>query len=87
MITYRLAPQLYQIHNLTTQNNDWLDYNFQQNFINRMNKVQIIDRSNLRIGRNCMMNRLTCLNGKIDYDWLNLSFESYKVKCKALILD
>ena len=25
-----------------------------------------------------MMNRLTCLNGKIDYDWLNLSFESYK---------
>ena len=34
-----------------------------------------------------IMNRMTCLNGTIDYDWLDLSFESYKVKCKALILD
>ena len=72
MMTYRLALQLFKIHNSTTQNNDWLDYNFQQNFNNRMNKVQIIDRSSLRIGRNNMMNRMTCLNGKIDFDWLNL---------------
>ena len=86
-MTYRLALQLFKIHNSTTQKNDWLDYNFQQNFNNRMNKVQIIDRSNLRIGRNNMMNRMAYLNGKIDYDWLNLPFESYKIKCKALILE
>ena len=74
MMTYRLALQLFKIHNSTDQNDDWLDYKFQKNFNYRMNKVQITDISNLRIGRNCMMNRMTCLNGKIDYDWLSLSF-------------
>ena len=33
-----------------------------------------------------ILNRLTCINNEIDYDWLNQSFDSYKVKCKSLFL-
>ena len=38
------------------QNEDWVDYNFQQNFNNRMNKVNINDNSILRIEKkNCIL--------------------------------
>ena len=31
-------------------------------------------------------NRLGILNNEIDYNWLNLSFECFKIKCKGLFL-
>ena len=64
---YRLALQLYKIHNTTNQYDDWTDYNFQQHFNGRMNKIHIADNSRLRIGRNCMMNNLSCINNTIDF--------------------
>ena len=33
-----------------------------------------------------MANCLCVLNDKIKLDWLNLSFETFKIKCKALFL-
>ena len=33
----------------------------------------ISDNSKLRIGRNCIMDRLSCINNKIEYDWLKQS--------------
>ena len=41
---------------------------------------------NLKVGKNVLMNRLTSINGLIEYDWLNLSRNSYKVKVKDLLL-
>ena len=35
---------------------------------------------------NILLNRLHILNNKIEKSWLNLSLESYKVKCKELFL-
>ena len=63
-----------------------MDLNFQQNFNQRMNTVQIIDKSRLRIGRNVLMNRLPILNNEINFDWLNLSLNSFKLKSKSLFL-
>ena len=59
-------------------NDDWMDMNFQQNFNDRTDRVHITDNSRLRIGKNCIMNRMSCINNKIKFDWLNQSFESYK---------
>ena len=39
------------------------------------------------IGKNRIINRLTCINNAIDYDWLNGSFASFKIKCKAKLLN
>ena len=61
----------------------WLD---QQNFNNRLYCVQINGYSNLRIGKNIIMNRLGILNNEIDFRWLNLSFECFKIKCKGLFM-
>ena len=58
MMKYRLSIQLYKIYNGHIINDDWIDMNVLQNFNARMNCVQINDRSNLRIGKNIMANRL-----------------------------
>ena len=86
MMKYRLSIQLYKIYNRHIDNDDWLDMNVQQNFNARSSFVKINDYSNLKIGKNIMTNRLGILNNQIDYDWLNLSLTSFKLRCKALFL-
>ena len=68
-------------------NKDWIDLHFQQNFNERNDKVQIIDSSRLRIGKNKMVNKLAVLNNKIKYEWLNLSMNAFKLKCKSAFLN
>ena len=68
-------------------NDDWIDMHFQQNFNLRTNTVQIVDRSKLKIGKNIMLNRLLILNRQIDFDWLNLSLNSFKMKIKRLFIE
>ena len=58
--------QLYKIIDATNQNEDLTDYNFQNNINDRMSKVHITDNLRLRIGRNCIINRLSCIYNKID---------------------
>ena len=50
------------------------------------NKIQIFNVSNYKVGENLLTNRLKSLNNKIEFNWLNESFNSYKVKCKKLFL-
>ena len=54
------------------------------NFNNRMKFAQVIDHSRLRVGKNKIVNRLTIINDQIEHEGLNLPFNSYKLKCKAL---
>ena len=86
MMKYRLSIQLFKTYNGAIINDDWMDLNNQQNFNERYNYVQIFDNSKLKIGKNIIMNRLTCLNRSIKYDWLNLSLNGYKLKVKELFL-
>ena len=41
---------------------------------------------NYKVGRNILVNRFKYLNNKINYSWLNDSFNTFKVKCKHLLL-
>ena len=57
-------------------------WNIQQNFNSRMNSVQINHYSKLRVGKNILANRLGILNNLIQFDWLNFSLNSFKLKVK-----
>ena len=48
--------------------------------------ISIVDTSIHKVGRNNLINRLNTLSGKIKYEWLNYSFDTYKLKCKTLLL-
>ena len=39
-----------------------------------------------KVGRNMLVNRLSGLNNMIDLKWLNLKLDSFKIKCKDLLL-
>ena len=86
MSLYKHALQLYKLHNSTSMSDDWIDLNVQQNFNRRNDHIQIFNRSNYKVGRNLLVNRFKNLSNKINYSWLNESFNSFKVKCKKLLL-
>ena len=50
----------------------------QQNFNGRNDYVHIVDHSRVRVGKNILMNRLSLINSSINYEWLNLSKDTYK---------
>ena len=52
----------------------------------RQKKFSINMTNSKKVGMNALSNRLWYLNGKIDTDWLNLSFDTFKVNCKKLLL-
>ena len=49
-------------------------------------KRKIYNISNYKVGRNLLCNRFKQLNNKIDYSWFNESLDTFKVKCKKLLL-
>ena len=86
MSQYKHSLQLYKLHNSETMSDDWIDLNIQQNFNGRNDKFQAINTARFKVGRNLMVNRLSHLSNMIDYSRLNLSFNSFKIKCKDLFL-
>ena len=87
MMQYKLSIQLYKNYNDENHGENWSDLNFQQHYGVRVNHVLIHDSSRIKVGRNILINRLNVLNGKIEYNWLNLSLDSFKLKCKKTFLD
>ena len=88
MSMYKLAIQLFKLYNSDTQNStpDWIDLNLQQNFNGRTTKFLVSNYAKYKIGSNLLVNRLSALNNTIELSWLNLSLNSYKIKCKSLLL-
>ena len=87
MMNYKHSLLLFKLYNDTKQTDDWMDLNWNQSFNNRSTKVRQFDVSSKKIGKNILTNRLTTLmNNQIEYDWLNKSWNSYKLICKNLLL-
>ena len=86
IMTYKHSLLLHKIFNNPMYTKDWLSLNFQQTFNARINTLNLVDTSRLKIGKNIAVNRLILINGKIPYDWLNLTWNLFKIKCKGLFL-
>ena len=86
MSSYKHALQLYKLYNSENMTDDWISLNIQQNFNGRNDKIQVFKQLNYKVGNNLMVNRLINLNNKIPYSWLNESLNTFKVKCKQLLL-
>jgi hypothetical protein len=84
--TYRHCLLLFKVINNKISKRDWLDLNFQMLNTSRQTCFEIRNCSVYKVGNNILSNRLSCLNRKIQLDFLNLPFETYKIKCKNLFL-
>ena len=87
MMKYKLSIQLHKHFNYLKQGETWMDLNFQQSFAQRNENISVIAISTHKKGRNNLINRLNVVNGNIKYDWLNLSNDSFKIKCKSTFLN
>ena len=83
---YKHALLLHKLIHTEIPSSDWIDMNFQQNFNNRSTKINFFKNNRFKVGENLMCNRFDILNGKINYDMINSSNDSYKIKCKSLFL-
>ncbi len=84
--TYRHWLMLYKVINSMIPKRDWLNLNFQMINTSRQTYLEIQNCSGYKVGNNILSNRLSCLNRKLQLDFLNLPFEMYKIKCKSLFL-
>ena len=79
---YTKCKKEHKLYNRTEPNDDWIDLHFQQNHNDRNNMFHIVDYSRVRVGKIILTERMRVLNDKINLDWLNQSFSSFKIKCK-----
>ena len=83
---YKLAIQLFKLYNTSFPTLEWSHLNQNHFFTSRQTTFMSHKTNTYKVGLNALANRLTTLNGKIHLVWLNLSFQSYKIKCKNLLL-
>ena len=66
--------------------NEFVLLNFQLYDNERAQKLVFLKDQKYEAGKNILLNRFTELNNMIDKDWLNLSLETFKIKCKTIFL-
>ena len=86
MCLYKHALLLYNVILNQEPPIDWIDLNFQQTFSSRCTKFKFVTSQNYKIGNNILCNRFIALNDKIDYGLVDLSYNTYKLRCKAMFL-
>ena len=86
IMNYKYAIQLFKIYNNSKFNSGWMLMNFNQFFTSRQTTFKVFKSNNSKVGLNLLTNRLSILNGKIPFVWLNESMTSFKLNCKRLFL-
>jgi hypothetical protein len=84
--TYRHCLLFFKVFNNKILKRDWLDLNFQMINMNWQTLFEIQNCSVYKVGNNILSNRSSCVNRKLQLEFLNLPFETYKIKCKSLFL-
>ena len=79
---FKHALMLHKVYNSKNENQDWLDMFFIQNFNARCSKVNFMDNSRFKQGKNLLCNRFNCINDRIPYSLLNLPYGAFKYWCK-----
>ena len=77
---------MYKLFNIIICENEFLHLNFQLYDNERGQKLVFMKNQRYEAGKNILLNRFTELNNLIDKSWLDLSLETFKVKCKAIFL-
>ena len=90
MMRYKLSLCLYRLYNSPFNLKDFnskefIRLNVNQILTSRQSYFITGKSNNLKIGLNCLSNRLYLVNKTIPLQWLNESLNTFKVKCKELM--
>ena len=85
-INLQITNSLYKTFTHRCPTRDLVNNNFNIFNTSRQTKFAVNKTNRLRVGYNALSNRLSYINGKVNLDWLHLSFLSFKIKCKSNFL-
>ena len=85
-LLYKTALSLYKLYNCDYNPIEFISLNFNQILTGRQTNFITLKSNAIKVGMNCLTNRLTVINNKIPFNWLNLSLGTYKIKCKSMFL-
>ena len=80
------ALLLHELTHTEIPQSDWIDLDLLQTFNSRSSTLNFFKCNRFKIGENLLCNRFHILNGKINIEKMNLSNDSFKVKCKTIFL-
>ena len=86
MLNYKNALTMYRLFKTCQPEPDFVNLNFQLNQNPSTLYANFFRRQNYEAGNNILLNRLSHLNNKIEKSWLDMSLDSFKLKCKKLFL-
>jgi hypothetical protein len=86
MMMYKHALLLYKLYQFRTPTLEWIELQHSQILTTRQAHFEVCSPTLYTVGKNTLTHRLSILNRKIDLNWLNLSLESFKIKCKDRFL-
>ena len=83
---FKLAICLHKLYNIEFNPTEFYLLNDNQVVTSRQRNFIILKSNKTRVGLNSLANRLHSINGDIPLEWLNLSIETFKIRCKKLYL-
>ena len=86
IMKYKMALSLFKLYNTDYNSLEFTLQNFNQVFTSRQMTFKTLKSNRTKIGLNSLANRLHHINSKVPFEWLNNSFETFKIKCKKLYL-
>ena len=86
MMNYKLALSLFKLYNKDFNSIEFVNLNFNQILTGRQTKFITLKSNFYKVGMNSLANRLQVINNKIPLNWLNMSVDTYKIKCKEIFL-
>ena len=86
ILKYKHAILIYKLIWTCMPEEESNQMNFNANQNDSMIHQNFIKTQNYCVGQNILLNRLCVLNDWIEKTWLDLSLQSYKIKCKEEFL-
>ena len=83
---YSHAIAMYNVLKHECPSNVWLSAQFNFFFHERKNQVLFTSSNYTRVGFNSLSNRFHFVCHMLEFDWLSLSLDAMKVRCKRLFL-
>ena len=86
LMLYKMALCLFKLYNMDFNSFEFVGLNFNQILTSRQTDFVSLKNNTFKVGINSLSNRLYILNNIIPLQWLTLSLDTFKVKCKKLLL-
>ena len=86
IMLYKHALLLFKLYQFHIPTLEWIELQHSQILTTRQSQFEVCSPTLYTVGKNTLTHRLSAINRKIDLSWLNLSIDSFKVKCKGLFL-